>query len=168
MIFTTNKQFWDYLSCELSKKNFKNILISTYNLKSGINNWKYNNGKPRPGLPYILNPIQKILNLINIKSGIIIIGQIKPFNEEYDRIKSLWPDIEFRYKYNHHAKCVIVNYGSNKDVWVGSSNCSDSKWSDLTVKINNRTDIININTKFNQWLSESKLIDNKLLDSLDD
>jgi uncharacterized protein YjiS (DUF1127 family) len=147
------------MASHCQKANPDSINISTYNLRTSINNWKDKNGNLLPGMPppHLINPIQIVAAYLEYIQGCVILGNTDRFKIEKHAIMDKWPNIEIRYKKNHHAKCVIIKSKKYEtEVFCGSINMSESCWSDVMVKLENKKDIDKIVKKFEVWKNNSK------------
>lgn len=160
MIWFTGDDFWQFLAKRCLNWNPTTLLISTYNIRTGINNWKTPSGKLIPGIPppHKIDNVQIVVNHINEictknpSKGCIILGNIDRYKIEKEAIRDKWPGLIIKHKKNHHAKCVIMNTKRfGVEVFVGSVNTSESLWSDITVKHENISDNRKLIKKFNIW-----------------
>lgn len=167
MIFFTGDDFWKFLAKRCQNWNPTTLLISTYNIRTGINNWKTPSGKLIPGIPppHKIDDVQIVANHINEickanpAKGCILLGNRGRFDIEEEAIRDKWPDLVIKHKKNHHAKCVIMRTKRfGLEVFIGSINTTESLWSDITVKHENKKDNEKIVKKFFQWRKRAVLL----------
>lgn len=157
MIYFKADDFWNYICKTFKWFNPTHVYISTYNIRTSIINYNDRFGKPIPGLPSKMNNSQKIVNYLNQCNSYIIIGEDNGYNRESKRIKSIWPNVKVYLKKEHHAKAVVMKFSDKRiEAWVGSVNLSDSRWSDIMVKLESKEDIKSLLVNMSEWKKQSQ------------